>query len=135
MQSGYGFQLDRTCYNIVYTTSDSTVTPGTYLFSFTIFIEEGRSEAIALDRTTPDIAFSGPSESAIIISSAPGQNLTYDVNAGQTVDGDPLTHGNYATTIRAFFVPPADIIIYPINIQIIGKLCLLHVNGIVSFSQ
>ena len=122
--SGYGFQLDSTCYNITYQTSNATVPRGTYLFSFTVFIEEGTTEPLDFLRSTQIIAFSGPSESAITIFFASGENYTFDVNAGEDLNADELTYGTYYTDIRSTFIPPINIISYPVTIQIIGKLCL-----------
>ena len=131
MQPGYGIQLDRTCYNIAYTTPSSPVAEGTYLFSIVIFIEEGTTGTIAGFRDTHIIAFSGPGASGSAFSivlplNPPSNNATYEINAGLTVgESEELTYGSYSTVIRVTLVVPFSAVTYPVNIQIIGKLVLL----------
>ncbi|XP_019858829.1 PREDICTED: protein eyes shut homolog [Amphimedon queenslandica] len=127
---GYVFQLDRTCYNITYKTSNSTVTPGTYLFSFTIFIEEGTTGTIAGFRETQIIIFSGPSESAFsTVLYPPTSNITKEINAGRAIDDDEeLTYGSYSTTIRMVLVPPFRLVVYPVNIEIVDPCADINCN-------
>ena len=131
--SGYGFQLNSTCYNITYQTSSATVPHGTYLFSFTIFIEEGTTGTIAGFRVTPVITFSGPSQSAfsaVLPLASQASNITQEINAGWAIDDEELTYGSYSASIGIVLVPPFTIVYYPVNIEIVGKsyLCYYKIN-------
>ena len=124
MGSGYNLQLDRTCYNINYTTESDEVVPGTYLFNITIFVEAGVTGTVLLGVPNSEIALEGIGGSAHSITiTSPSQNVTtynFSIAAGTDRGGNNLAIGSYsASVILALNLPPFQTT--PVSLTIYSK--------------
>ena len=99
------------------------IEPGTLLFNFTIFVEDGVTGIVLIAVPDPEIGIAHISGSAHAISITNSQNIkiiTISIVSGTQVGVEKLTVGQYYASIRlALNTPPFKT--YPVFLTIMSK--------------